>query len=861
MKNRFKLFCILFSCILFAWLFIATIATDRGIQSAIQETWLNRRTHISSLITNFNTPFQYALAKRAEEVYGGRYEGVFYAPTTFQRVTENENEEFHANFYGVSDQFFQFTTPNADMKLSRSGVYINQKVAAKLKLKEGQFIKLKTQFNFKVHPLLVNRAENDHAITETNFRIAGIITDDQLGNFQLNPSTEKPFNIFIYLPELNRLTGENTGACNILISSQPTTPDSLTQILTFEDIQWETMNFNPKGTIVISKNFFLPRLFNHIEDAIPTLSWFANIDAQNQKSSQRVPVMGVGNLRDNAMVVSEQLAQRLGIALNDTIMLKSAVVENNEVRSKQDVFKIVHIAPTEQFLHYRNIIPQLDQNLPESFAKDPQLSPSTYVPQAIISLAKARTLWAGSHGNTSGVILTEFTEKELLEQIQKSESLFSFGFTHENKGGAFQRAMKGSLYESYYIWFPMGFLLLIAVMFLSYSFQIATRPDEKNGNFSWRQLAVYSMIGSGIGCVFAYYTSATFCNAAMYILSDYLPDTLISPSFHLGQIIAPLLIPLVILYILYRNRESLAKESLIRDVYLYPLELLIGASLISIAYYITEEQFDNYFFKSNIQNILFIMGGVMLVNIPFYILQQLCGLKWKWINYITQFKEWSWACGFAVALLCMSAIFIQYSPPRYFVCKTAFPVYTHTIEGCDVSPTRSYGTTYNYNLWQAVMPNVYGTASHKGLCSAPKEYTLPGAYNLQTTPDTPMLLTPDGIPYFLVHQEPYATAVNNLFISKENFDLFYPNSGSQYFLAEYSKFEDERALMNQLQPYAPQYENLDHFHDLILNTQNHYILVLNRIGLFALILLAIVFIIKIALICAANPTKNYVSEN
>lgn len=784
---------------LFAALFYQLVSNNDTILGNLSQMESQRVGKIHTLVSNHTYDFPYDLSKRIEDAYLAPSTGMMHQIGTAENISA-----VTVNFYGVDDEFFNMASDSpAPISLKDNVLYLNQATADALNIKKpGGMLKVRLPVKRLIHPYMTTI---DQKTSVTQFlKVEAILSENQMANFAPVPTSMPPCNIFMNMWDLNELMMQDNEACNLLVSEAELTPDSVMQVIDFDDINVESGPFFKQGSLLRSKHYFMPKVFDNFAGGVPTLSWFGSLTSRTDTATD-IPIIGLGRIPDTAIVISYPLADYLGVNLRDTIKLSARVEGPRGPLQRVMEFEVYHMSSPLEFSVYRHAIPRLDiyhTQVTENNVKRKRVD-GEYTPEALISVSTARNLFASKYGETSCSLFSSISQDDLLKHIQNKCSLFAFGFTFDNLQMQSALAFQHLNYKTVYLVLKDLLLFIASLTLIWQLMKYAYLKQHSHFSIFVISTTFSILIGSVLGFSIFYihtekFFNVNFLNSLIHLASARIPYLAIIPAVLMG---------ILMLFLLTRNREQILSP-VIRFSSLNWVQVIFGGFCLSFA-----------FINTGITALILLAFAILfLLSLPLYVAEEFFNVKHETIMKVQPLK---WNAAFVVISLftifvIANASFTFLSPSldsNTLTVRTLRDVPQADVPAYCVSKSK-YMQPYEIpklNLFKTNSPAIIGS-NLSGLTYSPSENKIPAMFLYQAEPDylfselldTPVALTVDGVPYILdvdshvrLAQKPTYSGIH---ISESNFDLLYPGKG--YNLFNFTR-SDSQKVMRDLQNYIP----------------------------------------------------------
>lgn len=405
-------------------------------------------------------------------------------------ATPNGNSRANkAHLIGVTDAFWKLSPSGKVMTLAEDEAAISMTLATQLNVKPGDSINLRAEKPGRFSKDAPLSGEVDE-ILFIKVKIAHILNDDNFGRFALTTTPTQPNNIFIPLKTLQK-HAELEGKANLFLSNYPPPPkvsppwidkskswlssiwrrlvkpkgkrSSATQTVTYEVIRIDLANFN-KAELTTSDlstggiEVRTPRTF--IDDSIvsavrkneggllppglDSLTYFVNELSSGDKATPYSMVTALdaaragfvpADLKDDEMVISQWLAEDLGVKEGASVALKYFVMgERRQLLVQERTFSVRAVLPmSEPELNTswmpdfpgmsdkdscRDWEPGFDFDAKKIRDKDEEYwKVHRGTPKAFITLKSGQEMWGNRWGKVTSIRYPPGTTKEQIERM------------------------------------------------------------------------------------------------------------------------------------------------------------------------------------------------------------------------------------------------------------------------------------------------------------------------------------------------------------------------------------------------------------------------------------------------------------
>ncbi len=395
---------------------------------------------------------------------------------------------------GIDKNFSKLSPAKTPLaKINSNSAYISQNTALQLNVNIQDELLIHVQ-----RPSLTLFTSPLHNDSETSIplriKIAGILSEEEWGHFQLRNTQVLPYNIFISLDFLHQKMETEAYVNYLLIAAK----ENLESAVLKKALQknWEIKDLNldiaknqkRKTWEITSDRIFIdPSIENALEE-LPiskesVLTYFVNTIA-SQKDT--VPYSFIGSVPDaeidsGAIIINEWLAEQLDLKVEEHLKIDYFVFDQSrDLQEKSAEFKVKKIIPIAGKWADGTLIPAFSGwteqsqcrdwkvGLPIDFKKIKTADENYWtkwkgLPKAYIGISTAQQLWQNSLGKS---MLLRFPEQQVsLKRIEKSlkeeVDLFQLGFQVQAIKSLAKRAAKNSISFSQ-LFFGLSFFILLA---------------------------------------------------------------------------------------------------------------------------------------------------------------------------------------------------------------------------------------------------------------------------------------------------------------------------------------------------------------------------------------------------------------
>lgn len=461
----------------------------------IAELNLGKVTH---LITSNNPPFSDSLALRMEKEIQNACTSVM----LISGAASSRGGEYRlprVQVWGIDEDFTKIAGINSPLaNIQNDEVYLSKNSASYLAVQVGDEIIIRVK-NPKLLPL--NSPLHNQQISSVRIpvKVAGILGENELGRFQMQPNQVAPFNVFITLDFLNTALGGQGQANHILIAApggidQEVIEASLNRTWALEDLGLSIQK-SPQNEdwIITCDRVFIPYAIDQALTSVPArkteeLSYFVNSLSTSNKST---PYSFVSSIPDSILsrgqiIVNKWLADDLMLEPGDTLRLDYFVSGKwGKLKEKSARFIVAKIVPLSGEWTKIMDIPVFDQwtdkphcrewdiDLPIHFkqirTKDEEYwSNWKNLPKAFIGCTDAQKLWQNETGKSIRILfpVSQVSKSKIEASLKTNLDLSALGFDVKNIRQEALDSANGAIDFSQ-LFLGLSFLLFLAGILLN----------------------------------------------------------------------------------------------------------------------------------------------------------------------------------------------------------------------------------------------------------------------------------------------------------------------------------------------------------------------------------------------------------
>jgi ABC-type lipoprotein release transport system permease subunit len=415
--------------------------------------------------------------------------------------------------WGIDENFYQITSPDQSFlegTLSAQSALISENTSRRLNLSVGDPFLLRIQKG-SLLPANAPFVSAENQSVSARLTVGGILSTEQMGRLNLQNSQTAPFNIFIPIDLMNRLS-EMEARANVLFVNTPKNEDDIKEAI------YDAWTLEDAGLTVIEAaaddkwELRSGRVF--MDDAIeklvantgisftPILTYFANEFSFN---GHVTPYSFVSTLPDEGMqandiVINQWLADDLGAQTGDSISLKYYEVgplrELNEVERK---FRIVSVEAIDGYFGDRLLMPEIpglsdsescrdwDTGVPINL-KTIRNKDEDYwyqfrgTPKAFVAHSTGLQLWGNRFGSATAYRFPfdETSKENLIKALEEQIDPFALDLQlRKVRKEGFRAAAEGTDFSSLFL--GLSFFILVSGLLITallFVFNLEKRKTE-----------------------------------------------------------------------------------------------------------------------------------------------------------------------------------------------------------------------------------------------------------------------------------------------------------------------------------------------------------------------------------------------
>jgi len=439
--------------------------------------------------------------------------GRFFAGNLAERVSDDAAAVLHlrgmamagekqinrVQVLGSDSKFWAFGGP--EFPLLEDEVALNEKLAAALGVVVGDTVSLRIE-----KPSLLPRdaplaAQKDDQTVRGRFRVARILSNDELGRFSLSANQVAPYNAFVNMQWLATRVGLE-GKANLLVTGERANPPDLHEVGFPDDFG---LRFREEADVLQleSEQIYLGPEATRAALAVPgaqgSLTYLVNSISKGGSSTPYSFVLagGPAAMQADEVVINAWLADELSAGVGDRVELEYfELLPSNIFEKRKRMFKVSGIISMADLEIERKLAPHFpgltdvdrcadwDVGFPmeevqlEDEANEAYWNQYKQMPKAVVSLKAGQEMWANRFGDLTSVRWQkEAGVKEAFSQnFDPSSAGFVFQPVREQALVAVEQALDfGQLFVG------MSFFLIVAALLLTgllFVFGVQQRAEE-----------------------------------------------------------------------------------------------------------------------------------------------------------------------------------------------------------------------------------------------------------------------------------------------------------------------------------------------------------------------------------------------
>lgn len=376
---------------------------------------------------------------------------------------------------GVDERFWALAnTDDLTGEIKDTEALLNIRMASALGLNIGDEFVLRVQPPQEI-PGDASFARREEHTESVRLTLVGIVENNQLGRFGIQANQVSPYNVFLNLDHMGQWL-EMRGEANLILIPEKSDItknriyDTLLNQWTLEDADLTVSQLDGQTVSLTSGRVFLD---DPVKDAVSSafpngrtlFTYFVNQIKHGTRSTPYSFVasaqLGLFNtLKRDEIIITRWLAQDLSVKIGDSLAVDYYYPETDLTLSERSTDFIIKSIIS---LDSPNLFPELSPQVPglsdsencrdwdpgmpidlDLIRDKDEVYWENYkeTPKAIISLDKARELWANRYGDATAVLITNngMSSEPIGEQILKNLTPSALGFQTQPVRAQGQRA-------------------------------------------------------------------------------------------------------------------------------------------------------------------------------------------------------------------------------------------------------------------------------------------------------------------------------------------------------------------------------------------------------------------------------------
>ncbi len=513
-------------CLLTSMIITGTLLVGDSASQTLTNIALARLGKTDLLLYSRNRFFNQDLAGKLAEELTNPTSAILLLNGVAIRATDAGSNMNSVNVIGIDDTFNNFHS-NKQMDLADGEIAINEKTARRLAVKAGDQISIRVE-----KPGILPRdaplsSRIDSPFSRGTFIIKAVVSDQGIGRFSPKANQVIPNNVFVRLPDLQRMAGLPNKANMILLLHKPNARVSvleaenlLEKIWSPEDFGLKLRHYAPENIIQMeNERVFFDEIFMDItsEDAIASLTYMVNgISLKTRSGENSIPysfAIAIGSstnrslspvpaeMNDDQALINRWLANHLKADKGDTISVSyyaidSAMKLTEHTRSFSvfDIIEMEHLR-SEQFLapdfpglsdvdsckNWDVGIPMKEELLNN---KPNEEYWNTYkgAPKAFFTLKAGQEMWGSRFGNITAIRFpgSSYNSDRISQLLRSVITPTKLGFYFQPARDQAQTSASKSM-DLGQLFTGMSFFLIIAALTLTallFSLGVNQRSEE-----------------------------------------------------------------------------------------------------------------------------------------------------------------------------------------------------------------------------------------------------------------------------------------------------------------------------------------------------------------------------------------------
>lgn len=395
--------------------------------------------------------------------------------------------------WGIDSTFNSFHSGSKEILLHENEIAVNENFAAISGLKKDDEFLLRVN-KLSTFPANAPFVSEKEATVSFRVKIARVLNNEELGNFNLRNSQSAPRNIFVNLDWLNSQMGLEGKANSVLICGNVANESVISsvknawlpgdinlqirenKVLNYTEIVSDRVFVEPEVESFFRNNFKASKFF---------LSYFVNEVSFKNKQTPYSFVTGKNEVAEGTIEISNWLADDLGVGINDTIKLSYFEIGAlRQLIPKDTSFVVARIFKLEGEFADQNLMPEIPglsdagscrdwrAGVPVDLKKIRQVDETYWnnykgTPKAYISLQTAQNLWQNRFGKSTTIRLDGLIGKSITNELLAGLSTTKMGFQiRDVKSEGLSAASNSTDFGQLFI--GLSFFVLFAAILLAY---------------------------------------------------------------------------------------------------------------------------------------------------------------------------------------------------------------------------------------------------------------------------------------------------------------------------------------------------------------------------------------------------------
>jgi putative ABC transport system permease protein len=491
---------------------IGALAVGDSVRESLREMALARLGKTDFALTSNDRFFR---AKLADDLRNENFHTA--AALQLTGIAANDDDSARANHVrvlGVNDNFWKLAQRNPNLLFTNETIAVNESLARQLNAKVGETILLRVP-----KPSLLSRdapiSPREDSSIAFRLTLAAILSDDELGNFNLRASQIPPNNAFVSQKFLQEKLGLS-GKANLLMVSATNQnalaelQNSLAEKFQLADAGLELRPVTNQNILELrSARVFLDppvvdAALKSAPDARLISTYFVNelrignrVTPYSMVAAARAPLVP-DRMSDDEILINQWLADDLHAKAGDELRLRYFVMgADQRLEEKTNSFRVRGVVPLAGIYADRELMPEFpgvakaektedwdagfDIDMKKIRPKDEQYWENFRgTPKAFVTLAAGEKMWSNRFGTFTAIRFPNTDAAKVQENIRRHLDPKSLGFVFQPAreqalAASSQSEDFGGLFLGFSFFLIVAALILVALLF---QFSLEQRATE-----------------------------------------------------------------------------------------------------------------------------------------------------------------------------------------------------------------------------------------------------------------------------------------------------------------------------------------------------------------------------------------------